>query len=176
MEEVYKMKRIRYREGQWFAIPIKDIGYCLGIIVRGSSKTHGGLGYFWSSITKNLPTEEDINKIKPSDAVLIARFGGLGISTGEWPLIQTSNKFVREDWPVPLFIRKLDFDEDKVLIIDYGQDFSGLDLPKSEILVKKSKNYEKYPEDSLYGYKVVEAKLFKLLTKEVDANPKKPRG
>jgi hypothetical protein len=166
------MKRVRYFEGQWFAIPIKDLGFCLGIIVRGGRKTHGGLGYFFGPITKNLPSEKEIIGKKASDAILIAMFGDLGIYNGEWPIIPTNNRFNKEEWPVPLFKRKLDFVEDKVLLIDYGQDFSGLDLPKSEILVKKSKRNEKYPEDSLFGYKALEARLSSKLAKAVSTDNK----
>lgn len=33
-----------YREGQWFAVPLRDGGYALGVIVRGGYETAGGLG------------------------------------------------------------------------------------------------------------------------------------
>ena len=39
-------KHIRYNEGQWFGVPLRKGGYAIGIIVRGSYKTKGGLGYF----------------------------------------------------------------------------------------------------------------------------------
>lgn len=48
-------EHIKYSEGQWFAIPLNNGGYALGIIVRGSYKTKGGLGYFFGPRYEDIP-------------------------------------------------------------------------------------------------------------------------
>jgi hypothetical protein len=72
-----KQVHIRYREGQWFAIPLRKEGYALGIIVRGCYKTKGGLGYFFGPKYAEIPNDEATWEKKPEEAILIARFGDL---------------------------------------------------------------------------------------------------
>ncbi|GAP08819.1 immunity protein 14 [Anaerolinea thermolimosa] len=96
-------EHIKYSEGQWFAIPLNNGGYALGIIVRGSYKTKGGLGYFFGPRYEDIPDGNETWHKKPSDAILMAWFGDLGIITGRWPLISTTRSFNRHEWSVPGF-------------------------------------------------------------------------
>jgi hypothetical protein len=56
------MRRIKYYEGQWFAIPLRTGGYGLGVVVRGGNKTKGGLGYFFGPRYDSIPNEKEIEK------------------------------------------------------------------------------------------------------------------
>ena len=40
------MATVRYREGDWFAVPLRDGGFGVGVIARANPKA-ALLGYFW---------------------------------------------------------------------------------------------------------------------------------
>jgi hypothetical protein len=153
---------IKYNEGQWFAIPLRTSGYGLGIIVRGSYKTKGGLGYFFGPKYGNLPGEETTCQKDSREAVLIAKFGDLGIITGRWPLIQSSSPFSREEWPVPKFGIAASLMPNKGIIREYDlNDFRHQRLI-SEIVVD-IKEIVGLPEDVEMGGGAIEIRLTKLL-------------
>ncbi len=154
------MKHVKYKEGQWFAVPLRDSGYALGIIVRGSYKTKGGLGYFFGRRFQKLPNEEDTCSLYPNDVILIAWFGDLGIIRGKWPLVMTTKDFRREDWSIPLFRR--DATPDKGWLIEYDQDAMGFDGIIQETL-HDATDLEGLPADGTYGASAVEEVLTKLL-------------
>jgi hypothetical protein len=118
-------RRIRYKEGQWFAVPLTTSGYAIGILVRGSSQTQGGLGYFFGPKFETVPTESDVERLYSEDAILIRWFSDLGITRGEWPLIQTERMFQRSEWPVPQFGSIDLIDETQGWLVTYSQDDSG---------------------------------------------------
>lgn len=153
---------IKYNEGQWFAIPLRSSGYGLGIIVRGSYKTKGGLGYFFGPKYENLPGEETTWQKHPAEAALIARFGDLGIINGRWPLINSSRPFSREDWPVPRFGIAASLMPNKGIIREYDlNDFRHQKLIR-EIAVD-IKDIVGLPEDVEMGGGAIEIRLTKLL-------------
>ena len=101
-----RKQHIKYDEGQWFAVTLKDGGYALGIIVRGRYRTKGGLGYFFGPVFSEVPTIADTERLEPSDAIHVGWFGDLHIIEGKWPLIGTpSPLFERGRWPIPTFAR-----------------------------------------------------------------------
>jgi hypothetical protein len=155
---------VKYEEGQWFAVPLRNGGFALGIIVRGNFKTKGVLGYFFGPKYEEIPTgEETISKNK-DNALLIGRFGDLGIIEGEWSLIQNGKPFNREEWPVPLFHRVLPFPEGKAVIVEYRQDYSGSESPMKETVVPLTDEVTELPDAGLYGSGAVEITLTKLLS------------
>lgn len=154
---------VKYEEGQWFAIPLRDYGYALGIIVRGNYETQGGLGYFFGPRYKTVPDESGVENLGPHDAILIARFGDLGIIQGRWPLIKSSRSFIRGEWPVPKFHRVDALDYSKAWLVEYSQDFSGHDQPTRETRCLSSE-VKGLPYDSLSGYGAIEIKLTHLLS------------
>lgn len=157
-------KRIKYSEGQWFAVPLKTGGYALGIIVRGNYKTKGGLGYFFGPRYKEVPDERETWLKKPSDAILITWFGDLGIIWGRWPLIPSTRPFRREEWPVPKFQRIDALNPAKGWLVEYSQEVAGIgELPIRETYCD-AKELMELPKDSLLGYEAVEIVLTKLLS------------
>lgn len=156
-------KFVKYDEGQWFAVPLRIGGYALGIIVRGSYKTKGGLGYFFGPKYEDIPTGIETLSKNKENSILVCRFGDLGIIRGRWPLIQSGKPFYREEWPVPLFLRFLPFPEGKAVIVEYRQDYSGLEAPIRETIVPVNEERLKLPQDGFSGSGAVEIVLSKLL-------------
>jgi len=158
-------KHIRYSEGQWFAVPLKNGGYALGIIVRGSYKTKGGLGYFFGPRYSEIPDEQETWRKQPSDAILIGWFGDLGIIQGRWPLIPSTRPFRREEWPVPKFKRIDALNPEKGWLVEYSQEDSGAGLSVREVYCD-ARDLEGLPEDGIYGAGAIENVLTKLLSTE----------
>lgn len=144
-------------------MPLKDGGYALGVIVRGSYKTKGGLGYFFGPKYAEIPDEQETWLKNPSDAILIAWFGDLGIIWGKWPLIPSGRPFRREEWPVPKF-RNIDpLNLNKGWLVEYRQESNGLELPIRRIYCDV-KDLVGLPEDGDWGYEAIETVLTKLLS------------
>jgi hypothetical protein len=156
-------KPIEYDEGQWFAIPLRKGGYAIGIIVRGSFKTKGGLGYFFGPKYLKLPTGNDTFEKNSFNPILIGQFGDLGIIRDDWPLINDGKPFVYDDWPVPFFQRVLPLPEGKIVIVEYGQRYSGNDLPIHERITDVSDELLKLPKDCIHGSGAVEIILTNML-------------
>jgi hypothetical protein len=165
MDKKPRKKRIKYSEGQWFAVPLKDGGYALGIIVRESYQTKGGLGYFFGPRYEGIPDERETWHKQPSDAILIAWFGDLGIIWGRWPLIPSTRPFRREEWPVPKFMRIDALKPEKGWLVEYSQEIDGISLPVRETYCNAS-DLVGLPEDVTYGSEALEIALTKLLSKE----------
>lgn len=154
--------RVKYSEGQWFAVPLRDTGYAVGIIARGNYKTRGGLGYFFGPKYLQIPTGAVTYSKNKSNSIFICRFGDLGIIQGKWPLISKGKPFTRDDWPVPLFFRTTPSFEDKAVIVEYDQDFSGFGKPTREFVSDITDEILEFPEDGLCGYGFVEIRLTRL--------------
>lgn len=156
-------KVVKYNEGQWFAVPLKQEGYALGIIVRGSYRTKGGLGYFFGPKYESVPSGAETYLKNKDNSILICHFGDLGIIKGQWPLIHESKPYKRNDWPVPLFHRILPLPEGKVVIVEYRQDYSGIEPPIRETIAAIDEEILKFPKDVFSGSKAIEIKLSKML-------------
>lgn len=163
MEKKPRKKHIKYSEGQWFAVPLKDGGYALGIIARGSYKTKGGLGYFFGPRYETIPDGKETWRKRPSDAVLIAWFGDLGIIWGKWPLIPSTRPFRREEWPVPKFRRTDALKPEKGWLVEYSQEVGGIPAPIRETYCD-AKSLMGLFEDGDYGYEAIEIVLTRLLS------------
>src|ERR1700729_2790067 len=98
------MAKVKYREGDWFAVPLLDGGFGVGVIARANPKA-ALLGYFFGPVRSAVPTLNDVADLKPADAVLIRKFGHLGIVQGRWPLIGRIDGWDRREWPTPVFVR-----------------------------------------------------------------------
>ncbi|MBS3950326.1 MAG: immunity 26/phosphotriesterase HocA family protein [Peptococcaceae bacterium] len=156
-------EHMKYYEGQWFAIPLQEGGYALGIIVRGNYQTKGGLGYFFGPRYDHLPEEKETLRKKPEDAILITQFGDLGIINGSWPIIQSSRPFIKEEWPIPKFGSANPLLPQKAFIREYQQDGSG-NLQIVRELVVDAKVIEGIPSDGSMGGGAVEIHLSKLIS------------
>lgn len=155
-------RHIKYDEGQWFAVPLRSGGYAFGLIVRGSYKTRGGLGYFFGLRFDDVPHGAFTLNLRPPDAILIAWFGDLGIIEGRWPLINNAQPFSRPGWPVPKFGRPDALDPSMGWLVEYDQDIQGFDVVQG--VHCQAAEIAGRPEDGVWGADAVEIRLTKLLS------------
>lgn len=155
-------KKIKYKEGQWFAVPLRTGSYSIGIIVRGSYINGGGLGYFFGPRYKEAPDGKATISLKPAEAILVTRFSGLGISTKRWPLIFSQRPFSRNDWPLPKFWQEDLLIPEKGFVREYGVTQRGRWFLIQEIRVNRSE-IKGLPKDSDMGGGAVEIRLTELL-------------
>jgi hypothetical protein len=157
-----RKRHIKYDVGQWFAVPLRSGGYALGVIVRGSYRTRGGLGYFFGPRYGEMPLGALTLSLQPIDAILIAWFGDLGIIEGRWPLIDDASPFGRSDWPVPKFGRRAALDPSMGWLVEYDQDAQGFDVVQG--VRCQAAEIVGLPEDGVWGADAIEAQLTKLLS------------
>lgn len=100
------MSHIKYREGDWFAVPLREGGFASGIIACATPRREGILiGYFFGPRRAVIPALQDLAGLSASDAVLVRRFGHLGLLRGTWPLLGKLDDWERDAWPTPDFGR-----------------------------------------------------------------------
>src|SRR5262245_33171205 len=130
-------KKLPYNEGDWFAVPLFSGGYAAGIIARSAPKGKILFGYFFGPKSEKFPKAEGLNDLKPKDAIFVARFGDLGLTSGNWPIIlKTSDQWDKNFWRLPLF-KRVDLVSQKVFCIKYDQND-----PSKEISAKRSHQSE----------------------------------
>jgi hypothetical protein len=98
------MTRVRYSEGDWFAVPLRDHTFATGVVAR-ASRDGVLLGYFFGPRTAVVPTIVDVESLTPADAALVGMFGHLGLRGGSWPIIGRRQGWDRDRWPMPVFAR-----------------------------------------------------------------------
>jgi Immunity protein 26 len=152
------LKRPQYEEGTWFAVPLRDGGYGVGLVAR---KARRGvlLGYFFGPRRRDVPKLADVEELTLAEAILVKLFGDLGLLEGSWPIIGRSRTWNRKAWPLPTFGRLVDF-TGRALRIEYSED----NLPETirEIPVSREE-IEHLPEDGLSGAGSIEILLSKRL-------------
>ena len=149
--------KISYKEGTWFAVPLRNGGYGIGVVAR--TKKARILGYFFGPRREDVPKLEDISILKPDSAVLVVRVGDLGLVKGEWPIIGESPSWKRDDWLMPIFIRR-----EPISFRNWRIFYSDTDPSHRIKEVRESSERSDLQEDSLYGYGAAEIKLTKRLS------------
>jgi len=151
------MKLQPYREGSWFAIPLGNGGYATGLVARLSPQGKVMLAYLFGPTHWTLPTLGDVQALKPADALKVIRTGDVAVANGRWPVLGNVLDFRREDWPVPMFIRRADALK-RAWQATYADDPA---KPEREVSVP----YETtgLESDSLFGYGSTELLMSKLL-------------
>jgi hypothetical protein len=98
------MPKVNYREGDWFAVPLREGGFAVGIVARANPKG-ALLGYFFGPRHAGIPSLEDVADLKSADAILVRKFGHLGLVQKEWPILGRFESWDRADWSMPVFVR-----------------------------------------------------------------------
>lgn len=93
-----------FKEGSWFAVPLRNSGYAIGIAARKTKKSNAILGYFFGPKRMDLPNETDIGKLTPNSAMKVIICSDLHLKRGNWSIIANLEKFNRSDWPMPKFV------------------------------------------------------------------------
>lgn len=152
-------RKLPYKEGDWFAVPLREGAYALGLIARSSSKGKVLFGYFFGPMRRTLPCIADTKSLTPADAVLIGMFGDLDLFSGRWPLLGSAVPWNRSAWPMPFFVRT-DSVSGKCKLIEYSEDD-----PNHEIraVFCDPSDAQKFPPDRLMGSGAVVIHLEELL-------------
>ena len=156
-------RKLPYKEGDWFAVPLRSEGYGLGLVARMNGKGIV-LGYFFGPLHKQLPTEKDIVSLSPMDAVLVRQFGDSGFLGGKWPVIYRPDdgRWSREEWPLPAFGRIVPVPGSILAIrTEYSEDDINHVIREVPVSVEEARQL---PRDVLSGDEAIEIIVTKLLS------------
>jgi hypothetical protein len=149
---------VKYSEGDWFAVPLRDGGFGVGVLARANP---GGvlLGYFFTPRRSEVPTLDDVADLKPADAVLVGKFGHLGLTGGTWPIIGRLEDWARVEWPMPVFVRYEEL-SGRSFKVFYDDDDPNKLIREEQVAPGEA---ERGPKDGLMGAGFAEKVLTKLL-------------
>ncbi len=153
------MKVLPYREGSWFAVPLKSGGYGVGVVARTAPAGKIILAYLFGPRCDVLPGLGELAQYRPGDAVRRVRTGDLGLLNGTRRVIGETDGWDRLAWPMPPFIRRADS-----LKRAWRATYSEVDPSKLEREEGVPYDTEGLESDSLYGYGATELLLTKLLS------------
>lgn len=98
------MAKTKYREGDWFAVPLREGGYAVGVVARANPQGVL-LGYFFGPRREELPSLANVTGATKDDAVLVRKFADVGLQQGRWPILGRLEEWDRAAWPMPVFVR-----------------------------------------------------------------------
>ncbi|WP_170304321.1 Imm26 family immunity protein [Duganella radicis] len=147
-----------YQEGSWFAVPLLDGGYGWGLVARLSPGSKIMLAYLFGPKLPRWPSVEELNTLRPQDAVKVLRCGDMALASGHWRVLGDIDHFDPAMWPVPQFLRRAD-----ALKRAWRVTYSDADPSRSEREESVPYDTQGLEADSLYGYGSTELLLTKLL-------------
>jgi hypothetical protein len=150
-------KKINYREGDCFVIPLRGGGFARGVVARLDGRGTV-LGYFYGPKLTSEYCAAITDDLVPQNAQLVKMFGDLGLLDGAWHVVGRIVAWRREEWPLPIFQYKYD-DTGETVLRHY--DDQTLEFCREEKV--KAEMVENYPTDGLYGYGAIEIRLAKCL-------------
>lgn len=160
------MARSRHREGTWFGVPLHGGLYAVGLVAR-SSRSGILLGYFFGPAIPSLPTLVDVMDLAPSDAVVVGRFGYLGLKLGQWPILGHLDHWDRSLWPTPPLVRYERLTGRTYRTIYDDKDPSK--LVREELVAPGIQ--EQGPKDGLMGHIFVQEMLTRILSQPPAGEP-----
>jgi hypothetical protein len=152
--------KLLFKEGDWFAVPLTDGGFAVGLVARSPKGGKVLFGYFFGPRRFELPKVEDLRGYSPSKALLVAIFGDYSLYRGEWPILGNLGNWKRDDWPMPLFSR-VD-EKGKAVKVKYSENDPTDCATEMPCSIEEAKDL---PEDSMKGSHIVARHLSKLLPK-----------
>jgi hypothetical protein len=155
------LKKLRYKEGDVFGIPLRTGGYALGLIARMPKNGKILLGYFFGYYFETIPSPNELPSLKPEHAIWVHMFGDLNLWKDVWPIVMHIYDWENERkiWPMPQFVL-----QDRLglgsWLVTYEKDD-----PSKELSRVLSKNrIDGHWDDGLAGAGYVEIMMTKLLT------------
>jgi hypothetical protein len=148
-----------YSEGTVFLVPLKNGGYCRGVVARTGPEGQVLFGYFFGPRLISAGNAER-GDLEPSQAILRARFGDLGLINSEWQILGSVPQWRRTQWPIPDFVRRDLLGRKKPVRVRYADDNPS--RIESETPVQEEE-VAGLAADSMSGYGAIEIKLTKLL-------------
>ncbi len=150
-------RRLPYRNGTWFAVPLRTAGFGLGVVAHHDR--HGGVvGYFFAARLDAVPALSALTGLKAQDAVRVIRFGDLGLIKHDWPVIGELPGWDEDEWPLPDFGRR-DMSGKAFRVVYSSHDLAS---PKYELQISDDE-CDRLPRDALSGSGAVERVLTHLL-------------
>ena len=156
-----KVKKLPYIEGTWFAIPLLQGGFGVGVVARAKGRGKVILAYFYGPWRATIPKLAEVENYKPQDAIRKIRVGNVGLVEGNWPIIGRSELWKRSEWPMPVFIRRALLGHAKAWAVYY----SDANPRKMEGETPVSPRTGGLEEDGSYGDKATQKLLTYLLHK-----------
>jgi len=150
-------RKLQYKEGDCFAVPLPGGGYALGLIAQ--MKAPATFGYFFGPRRSTLPTLEDTVHLRPEDALERADFGDLDLLNHAWPVLGQMPGWDRSRWPMPRFVNK-------DLISGQIRFITRADNDPAEVIARDLAAPEEaagLPEDGCYGSLALARRLDSLL-------------
>lgn len=149
----------KYSEGTWFAVPLRNGGFAIGVVTRKSKKGGIIVAHYFGPRRDTPSSVEEVERLSPADALIALRSGDISIKKGLWPTIGHAPNFSREEWPTPLFIRRQEIGRNAYAMA-YADDVSVL-LHEEPVAYDAN-----LPPGGLHGDGAVEL----ILTSELKAN------
>jgi hypothetical protein len=161
MQQTHTSQVPSYREGTWFAVPLRSGGFGLGMVARLKADSHGGvgIGFFFGPRFDELPQLRELEALRAHDALLVCRFGVLGLADQTWPILGVNPAWTREAWPAPTFGRTNPL-SGRVYRIRYAEDDIQRVIAEEPV---ESSALAEMPRDGLLGAGAVEIVLSKAI-------------
>jgi hypothetical protein len=153
------MKRRRYEVGDWFAVPLGTCGYAIVVVAKKSWIRGVLLGYFFGPRRAAVPDLSCTRDLRAENAVLVHRFGHLGIQDRTWTPLPGEKQLLHLVWPMPNFVSH-DPLTGRWRRRSYAAEDPG-DYVREEII--DAETASKLPEVGLAGSGYIEAVLDRLL-------------
>lgn len=150
--------KVSYSEGTFFAIPLRNGGFGVGLIARATSEGGVILVYLFGPRRAAVPAVDEVIDLQPSSAVKVARIGDLNLIRGKWPVIGRSLNWRRQLWGMPKFVR-IDELSHRAWSVQYSDDDPNRVLSEEPVPFDSSG----LERDSVFGAGAVEIALTKLL-------------
>jgi hypothetical protein len=147
-----------YKEGTWFAVPLRNGGYGTGVVARHSA-AGALLIYLFGPKRREPAVLGDVERLTKDDAIKVSRAGDLGLIEGNWPIIGQSASWNRDEWPMPQFVRKDDITRTAWLVTHSEED--PIQVVSEERVPFDTAGFER---DALSGSGAVEIVLTQLLS------------
>jgi hypothetical protein len=153
-----RKRELPYKEGTWFAIPLRQGGYALGRVARHSPGGRIILAYLFGPKREHLPKPDETGGMEPRKAIKVIQIGDSGLIDGSWPIVGNSPDWERESGPSPHFIRRDDISRTAWRVVYSDEDPNK--VAREERIPYESTELE---SAGLYGTKAVEAVLSQIL-------------
>lgn len=157
-------KKLPYREGDWFGVPLESDGFALGRIAR-HDRSGVVLGYFFGPRRVRLPDLDELRTVNAKRAFWVQQFGDLHLLEGKWPIIPSA-EWARSEWPVPVFGR-VDATGEMAWRVSYSDELAELDETPCPVADAKL-----LPRNSLAGAAAIETIMSAVLQGELTDNLK----
>jgi hypothetical protein len=157
-------KKLPYRDGDWFAVPLRDVaGFAVGVVAAHDGRG-GVIAYFFNKRFDAMPSLAEIDGLDRGEVLRAMRFGDLGLINEKWPVLTRREDWVASRWPIPDFGRRGP-DGSAWRVVYSADDLRG---PTREEPITADE-CDQLPRDALSGAGAVERVLTQLLASELSS-------